>query len=247
MAPDYSVNTKGLAFEAKWEFLIMYILTFVCIILFTIPFKIHFAHILQSLRQLYIFVGIFVQPLHIGHIIIGLYWAAHETGQFQAPTPKTQDKKLKKHQIRPLLVLPPRDVYLNENQARHTVIIQNDSLPTPSFATQPERKEILTSSTRQETTIHANAAADTLVSQVTPLLGITPRESTQLQSTNTEEDIEEILGTRAFQRYVDTPIQTLDGIVVNQPKCFLPLAQEARKIAEEIRIKKINEQWAGIP
>ena len=55
------------------------------------------------------------------------------------------------------------------------------------------------------------------------------------------------MGTRAFQRYVDTPIQTLDGIVVNQPKHFLPLAQEARKIAEEIRIKKINEQWAGIP
>ena len=42
-------------------------------------------------------------------------------------------------------------------------------------------------------------------------------------------------------------IQTLDGIVVNQPKRFLPLAQEAKKIAEEIRIKKINEQWAEIP
>ena len=138
-------------------------------------------------------------------------------------------------------------MYLNENQARHTVVIQNDSLPTPSFAKQPERKEIATSSTRQETTTHANSAADTLVSQVTPLLGITPCESTQLQSTNTQEDVEEILGTRAFQRYVDTPIQTLDGIVVNQPKRFLPLAQEARKIAEEIRIKKINEQWAGIP
>ena len=39
----------------------------------------------------------------------------------------------------------------------------------------------------------------------------------------------------------------MDGIVVNQPKWFLPLAQEAKKIAEEIRIKKINEQWAGIP
>ena len=95
--------------------------------------------------------------------------------------------------------------------------------------------------------IHANIAADTLVSQVTPLLGITPHESTQLQNTNTQEDVEEILGTRVFQRYVDTPIQTLDGIIVNQPKCFLPLAQEAQKITEEIRIKKINEQWAGIP
>ena len=127
------------------------------------------------------------------------------------------------------------------------VTIQNDPLPTPSFATQLERKEILALLTAHETMTHANIAADTLVSQVTPLLGITPRKSTQLQNTNTQEDIEEILGTRAFQRYVDTPIQTLDGIIVNQPKRFLPLAQEAQKITEEIQIKKFNKQWAGIP
>ena len=107
-------------------------------------------------------------------------------------------------------------MYLKENQAQHTVTIQNASLPTPSFAIQPERKKIPTLSTTQETMIHANAAADTFVSQVTPLLGITPRESTQLQNTNTQENVKEILGTRAFQRYVDTPIQTLDGIVVIQ-------------------------------
>ena len=80
------------------------------------------------------------------------------------------------------------------------VTIQNDSLPTPSFATQSERKEILALLMAQETTTHANIAADTLVSQVTPLLGITPCKSTQLQNTNTEEDAEEILETRAFQR-----------------------------------------------
>ena len=34
---------------------------------------------------------------------------------------------------------------------------------------------------------------------------------------------------------------------MNQPKCFLPLTKEAKRIAEEIRIEKINEQWAGIP
>ena len=156
--------------------------------------------------------------------------------------PKTQAKKLKPHQIQTLSVSPPRDEYLKENQARHMVTIQNDSLRTPSFATQSERKEIPALLTAQETTTHANIAADTLVSQVTPLLGITPHESTQLQNMNTQEDFEEILGTRAFQRYVDTPIQTLDGIIVNQPKHFLPLAQEARKIAEEIQIKKINEE-----
>ena len=127
------------------------------------------------------------------------------------------------------------------------LVIQNDSLPTPSSAKRPERKETLILLARQETMTDVTSTANALVSQVTPLLGITPRESNQLQSTNTPEDVKEILGTRVFQRDVDTPIQTLDGIVVNQPKHFLPLAQEAKKIAEEIRIKKINEQWAGIP
>ena len=95
MAPDYSVNTKGPAYESTQEFFITYILTFACAILFVIPFKIHFVHILRNLQQLYIFSGIFVQPLHIGHIIIGLYQAACKTGQFQAPVPKVQDNKPK--------------------------------------------------------------------------------------------------------------------------------------------------------
>ena len=42
-------------------------------------------------------------------------------------------------------------------------------------------------------------------------------------------------------------MQTLDGIVVNQPKKFLPLVEEAKRLAEEIRIEKLNEQWASIP
>ena len=72
-----------------------------------ILFKIHFAHILQNLCQLYIFTSIFVQPLRIGHIIIGLDWAAREAGQFQVPVPKAQDNKPKKYQQQPFFVSPP--------------------------------------------------------------------------------------------------------------------------------------------
>ena len=90
------------------------------------------------------------------------------------------------------------------------------------------------------------SAEDTFVSQVTPLLGITPHENTELQSRNMPEDIADILGTRTFQRYVETLLQTLEGIIMNQPKHFLSLAKEAKRIAEEIRIEKINKQWAGI-
>ena len=82
-----------------------------------IPFKVHFVHILRNLRQLYIFTSIFVQPLLIGHIIIRLYQAARQTGQFHMPVPKTQDNKPKKDHQQSLAVPPLGDVYLDENQA----------------------------------------------------------------------------------------------------------------------------------
>ena len=61
------------------------------------------------------------------------------------------------------------------------------------------------------------------------------------------DDILDILGTRVYQGYIKTLLQTLDGIIVNQPKWFQPLAEETKHIAKKIRIEKINEQWAGIP
>ena len=78
-------------------------------------------------------------------------------------------------------------------------------------------------------------------------MGTTPRENLQLQHRNSPDDISDVLGTRVYQGYVETPLQTLDGIVVNQPKRFLPLAEEAKHLTEEIRIKKLNKQWAAIP
>ena len=127
------------------------------------------------------------------------------------------------------------------------VIEDDSSLLAPSSISEPECKETLVLMERPEPVMEVTPAGDTFVSQVTPLLGITPCKNTQLQSRNTPEDIADILSTRTFQRYVDTPLQTLDGIIVNQPKRFLPLAKEAKRITEEIRIEKINKQWARIP
>ena len=248
MAPDCSGNTTGLAFEATQEFFITYCLTFVCFILFVVPFKVHFVDISRKLLPLHLFTGIFVQTFRIGNIIIRLYWAAHECRHFQAPMPKTQEHNHVKDQHRPLFVLPPKDEYLEEAQPRQTLVIDNNSsLLAPSFINELERKVTLAPMERPEATTEVPSAGETLVSPVTPLLGITSHENTQLQSRNTPEDIADILGTRAFQRYVDTTLQTLDGIIMNQPKHFLPLAKEAKRIAKEIRIEKINEQWAGIP
>ena len=76
---------------------------------------------------------------------------------------------------------------------------------------------------------------------------MTPTENWQLQDRNRPQDIMDILGTAAYEGYDQTPIQTLNGICVNQLKHFLPLAKEAKCLAEEIYKEKQAEQWAGIP
>ena len=76
---------------------------------------------------------------------------------------------------------------------------------------------------------------------------MTPTENVQLRDRNQLEDIADILGTTVFKGYINTPLQTLNSILVQQPKWFLPLAEEAKRLAEEICIEKLNEQWAGIP
>ena len=233
MAPDCSGNTTGPAFVATQEFLVTYCLTFVCFILFVVPFKVHFADISWKLLRLHIFTSIFVQTFCIWNIIIRLYWAVRECRHFRAPVPKSQKDKLAKDQQLLLSTPPPKDKYLEE------------ALLAPSSINEPERKETLVPTKRPEPMAEATSARDTLVSQVTPLLGITPRENTQLQSRNTPEDIADILGTKAFQRYVDMPLQTLDGIIVNQPKCFYHSPKKPRELLKKLELRKSMSSGLG--
>ena len=248
MAPDCCRNTTGLAFIATQEYLVMYCLTFVFFILCVVPFRVHFIDILLKLLRLNIFTSIFAKTLSVWNIILGLYRAARDCAHYQAPMQKLQKEKCTQDQQPLQSAPPPKDKYLEEIQPRQMLVIEdNSSLLAPLTIDEPECKETFTTTERPESTAEAIPEGDTLISQVMPLLGTTPRENTQLQHRNMPEDISDILGTRAYQRYMDTPLQTLDGIIINQPKHFLPLTEEAKKIAEEIRIEKINEQWARIP
>ena len=125
------------------------------------------------------------------------------------------------------------------------VIEDDSSLLAPSSINKPERKETLVLTERPESTAEVTPAGDALISQVTPLLGITPSENTQLQNRNMPEDIADILGTRAFQRYVDMPLQTLDGIIVNQPKHFYHLLRKPRELLKKLELRKSMSSWLG--
>ena len=140
---------------------------------------------------------------------------------------------------------PPTDEYTTGFQIRPTLVL-DDYFPllaplmteesTPKAVSQPPKPA-------------EDKASDseTPIRQVTPLLGTTPRENLRLQHRNSPDDISQVLGTCVYQGYVETPLQTLDGIIINQPKRFLPLVEEAKRLAEEIRIEKLNEQSPGIP
>ena len=74
------------------------------------------------------------------------------------------------------------------------------------------------------------------------MLGFTPAE---IQRAKTEPKllVEQILRLESCKEYVQTPIQTLDGIHVHQPHWFLPLAKEAKKLAEAPKKEQDASQW----
>ena len=217
-------------------------------LLCVVPVSVQIVGILCKLQCFNIFTGIFWKIFCVGNITLGLYWVAHECGHLQVPEPKLHKEEHDQDQQPLQSALPLKDEYLVEAQTRQTLVIERDSsLLTPLTIDELEQKETVQMEKWPESTTDMIPEGETLISQVMLLLGTTPSENTQIHHRNTPEDISDILGTRVYKRYVDTPLQTLDGIIINQPKCFLPLAEEAKRITEEIRIEKINEQWAGIP
>ena len=147
-----------------------------------------------------------------------------------------------------ILYSPLIDEYTTGIQTRQTMVLNDNSLLLTPLTIEKSTPKAVFQTTKQPKSAEGRTSeGETPVSQVTPLLGTTPSENSQIQHGNTPDDISDILGTRVYQGYVETLLQTLDGIIVNQPKWFLPLAEEAKHIAEEIRIEKIKKQWAGIP
>ena len=81
---------------------------------------------------------------------------------------------------------------------------------------------------------------------VEPVIGLTTEEQRQR-----EEDpnltLDELLGLSSCEEHISTPLQTLDGLYMNQPSHFLPLAQEAKKLDQKIKAEEEALQWSGIP
>ena len=237
----------GLAINTVQGFFVTYFITFTFLLLCLIPFHLQLVTGYDNLHKLHFykfFTSVFMKVLCVLNIATGLYQVVRQCRQFQAPVPKSKRIKQEVNQ-RPTQTAPPTDEYTTEFQIRPTLVLDEYS---PLLA--PLTTEESTSKTDSQPPKAAEdrvSDSETPVQQVTPLLGTTPREKLQFQHRNSPDDISDVLGPHIYQGYVDTPLQTLDGIVVSQPKRFLPLVEEAKHLTEEIRIKKLNEQWTGIP
>ena len=250
MALDCGFNITGLAITTAQGFFVTYCITFTFLLLCLVPFRVQLVTGCDKLHKLHcfnIFTGVFVKIFCIWNIITGLYQVAHQCGHLQAPVPKIRRDKCELNQ-KSIQSAPPIDEYTIGIQTRPTLVLDDHSpLLTPLTTEESTPKAVFQPTKQLKSAEDKTSEGETPVSQVTPLLGTTPSKNSQLQYRNTPDDILDILGTLVYQGYVQTPLQTLDGIIVNQPKRFLPLAEESKHIAEDIRIEKVNEQWAGIP
>ena len=88
--------------------------------------------------------------------------------------------------------------------------------------------------------------ASTHTQSVQPVLGFIPAEVCHAEE-NPTLMVLQLLESEPCREYTNTPLKTLDSLYVTQPKQFLPLAQEALKLAKELRKEEIASQWAGLP
>ena len=84
------------------------------------------------------------------------------------------------------------------------------------------------------------------IQPVEPVVGLTLEEQSRREE-DPDLTLNELLGLIQCEQHITTPLQTLDGLYVHQPSQFLPLAQEAKKLAKKLKEEEEASQWSGIP
>ena len=100
--------------------------------------------------------------------------------------------------------------------------------------------------TRLPTHISTEDNNTTCTQIVEPALGFTPAEIGHAQN-DSKLAVPQLLEIECCKDYIKILLQTLGGIYVTQPKRFLSLAQEVKRLAEEFWKEEIASQWAGLP
>ena len=79
-----------------------------------------------------------------------------------------------------------------------------------------------------------------------PVVGLNPEEQCRKEE-DPDLTLDILLGLSSCEDHISTTLQTLGDLCVNQPSRFLPLAQEAKKLAKRIKEEEEESQWLGTP
>ena len=275
MAPDYNFNHTGPAHHNFNESIVTHFIFTTSLLLFTIPICVQVVTIYDRLHFHRQICALFKNFHCIFQAVLGLYQLVQECHSLQEPTCRTNtlrtnqdfvqtsplpDELLFAVMTRSILVRQPKESpSTTPLTPQETLVPQQDQASIKSEILAPQELTFLQPSEifpstqeHQEEPVPSGSTADhrpvneTLVHPVEQVLGTTPLENCQLQDRNQPQDIMDILGMIVYIGYVQTLIQTRDSLYVNQPKHFLSLAEEAKRLAEELHKEKQAEQWAGI-
>ena len=125
---------------------------------------------------------------------------------------------------------------LNFLQSSNIPSVSRNVLPEDNSSVQVSQSQtqVVSSIAKLPTHTPENQNSTPPTQIVEPVLGFMPADI-QWAEAEPKLMVEQLLGLESCKEYVQTPIQTLDGIHVHQPHQFLPLAKEAKKLAEALK------------
>ena len=112
----------------------------------------------------------------------------------------------------------------------------------------PQEQDANTSQLSPAEALYDRSQANNTAAPIQPVelvLGLTPEEQC-IKEEDPDLTLSELLGLTPCGGHITTPLKTLDRIYVNQPSRFLPLAQEAKKVAKKLKEEEEASQWSGI-
>ena len=184
MAPNCGSNITGLASNTVQGFFVMNIITFIFLLLCLVPFRVQLVTDCDKLRKLHtlkFFTSVFMKIHCIWESIIGLYWVARLCRQLYAPMQKSTRNNQELNQ-RPIQMAPLMDEYTTGSQIRPTLVLHGNSpLLAPLMTEESTPKAVFQPPKLPKPTENKASDSETPDSQVTLLLGTTPRENRQLQ------------------------------------------------------------------
>ena len=159
------------------------------LLLCLVPLRVQLVDKLHKLHILKFFTSVFTTIHCVWELIIGLYRVTRLYRQLYAPMQKsTRNNPELNH--RPTQMAPPMDEYTTGLQIRPTLLCDNYSPLLAPLTTEESTSKAVFQPPKLPKPIEDKASdSETPVTQVTLLLGTTPRENHQLQHKNTPDDI----------------------------------------------------------